>query len=496
MEPRTGVTRPPGGAASSQVFAPAPDRARMTAAASATEETIMKRLELTRLAQILFGVAGLVLLALPSTGAAAPEDLKKIEHVVVIYLENRSFDHLFGAFPGANGLANAGAAAVQVDENDKPYEFLPAPLDLRPKQPVPYAAIADRLPNGPFPLDRYYRPDQQLGSLIHAYYQQQAQINGGKMNRFALVSDAKGYAMGYWDASRLMLWDFAKRYTLADNFFHAAFGGSFLNHFWLVCACTPVYPTAPASQIAKLDAKGAMVADGSVTPDGYAVNTLEPIGGPHDPKLNPARLLPVQKLPTIGDRLSEKGISWAWYSGGWREAEAGMLKEGTFSYHHQPFAFFARFQKGTVDRTTYLKDVQDFIGDIDRGTLPAVAFYKPRRGINQHPSASDVVSSDRHAGEILQRLEKSPQWSKMMVIVTYDENGGFWDHVAPPVRDRWGPGTRVPTIIMSPFAKRGFVDHTAYDTTSILKLIETRFDLAPLTEADARADAMLNAFQF
>jgi acid phosphatase len=123
-------------------------------------------------------------------------------------------------------------------------------------------------------------------------------------------------------------------------------------------------------------------------------------------------------------------------------------------------------------------------------------FAPPRRGINQHPSASDVVSSDRHAGEILQRLEKSPQWSKMMVIVTYDENGGFWDHVAPPVRDRWGPGTRVPTIIMSPFAKRGFVDHTAYDTTSILKLIETRFDLAPLTEADARADAMLNAFQF
>jgi phospholipase C len=84
----------------------------------------------------------------------------------------------------------------------------------------------------------------------------------------------------------------------------------------------------------------------------------------------------------------------------------------------------------------------------------------------------------------------------MLVIVMYDENGGFWDHVAPPVRDRWGPGTRVPTILMSPFAKRGFVDHTPYDTTSILKLIETRFDLAPLSEADARADAMLSALQF
>ncbi len=455
----------------------------------------MVRVEPKRLASIPLTVAGLALLALASVSADEPASLKRIEHVVVIYLENRSFDHLFGAFPGANGLANAGAAAGQVDEKEQPYEFLPAPLDLRPKSPVPYGQITARLPNGPFPLDRYYRPDQQLGSLIHAYYQQQAQINGGKMNRFALASDAKGYAMGYWDASRLMLWDYATRYTLADNFFHAAFGGSFLNHFWLVCACTPVYPNAPAKLVAKLDATGAMVTDGGVTPDGYAVNTLEPVGGPHDPNLDPARLLPVQSLPTIGDRLSEKGINWAWYSGGWSEAEAGTAPEGTFSYHHQPFAFFARFQKGNPDRAKYLKDLQDFLADIDRGTLPAVAFYKPRRGINQHPSASDVVSSDRHAGEILQRLEKSPQWPKMLVIVTYDENGGFWDHVAPPVRDRWGPGTRVPTILVSPFAKRGFVDHTPYDTTSILKLIEARFELVPLTAADARADPMLNALQ-
>ena len=290
----------------------------------------MRRVEWTRWVSVLRTVAALALLAVPSVGTGGSEGLKSIDHVVVIYLENRSFDHLFGTFPGANGLANAGPAAVQIDASGQPYEFLPAPLDLRPKPPAPYAAVTERLPNGPFPLDRYYRPEQQLGSLIHAYYQQQAQINGGKMNRFALVSDAKGYAMGYWDASRLMLWDYARRYTLADNFFHAAFGGSFLNHFWLVCACTPVYPNAPPQLVAKLDAGGAMVTDGAVTPDGFAVNTLEPVGGPHDLYLNRARLLPVQKLPTIGDRLSEKGIAWAWYSGGWSEAEADTLKEGTF----------------------------------------------------------------------------------------------------------------------------------------------------------------------
>jgi acid phosphatase len=302
--------------------------------------------------------------------------------------------------------------------------------------------------------------------------------------------------MGYWDTSKLMLWDYARRYTLADNFFHAAFGGSFLNHMWLVCACTPVYPNAPSHLVAKLDTSGKLVTDGALTPDRYAVNNLEPVGGPHTPSIDPARLLPVQRLPTIGDRLSERGIPWAWYSGGWREAEAGTLKEWTFSYHHQPFLYFGRFQRGTPHRTTHLKDLQDFLGDIDRGTLPAVAFYKPRAGLNQHPWGSDLVSSDRHAGEILQRLERSRQWAKMLVIVTYDENGGFWDHVAPPVRDRFGPGTRVPAILVSPFAKRGFVDHTPYDTTSILKLIETRFGLRPLTEADAGADPMLNALQF
>jgi phospholipase C len=84
----------------------------------------------------------------------------------------------------------------------------------------------------------------------------------------------------------------------------------------------------------------------------------------------------------------------------------------------------------------------------------------------------------------------------MTVIVTYDENGGFWDHVPPPIRDRWGPGTRVPTMAVSPFAKRAFVDHTPHDTTSILRLIEARFGIAPLTDADAKANNMPGAFQF
>jgi phospholipase C len=122
--------------------------------------------------------------------------------------------------------------------------------------------------------------------------------------------------------------------------------------------------------------------------------------------------------------------------------------------------------------------------DIAAGTLPKVAFYKPVGILTQHPAYTDVMSGDAHIADVLERLARSPQWKNMVVIVTYDENGGFWDHVPPPAGpgwgDRWGPATRIPALIVSPFAKRGFIDHTAYDTTSILKLITKRFELEPL----------------
>ncbi len=143
-----------------------------------------------------------------------------------------------------------------------------------------------------------------------------------------------------------------------------------------------------------------------------------------------------------------------------------------------------------------MKDGSDFLVDIDRGTLPAVAFYKPAGRVSEHPGSGDLMSGDEHIAGLLARLKKSPQWPRMAVIVTYDENGGFWDHVAPPKGDRWGPGSRIPAIVVSPYARRGFVDHTYYDTTSILKLITRRFDLEPLPGVRAGAGDLTAAFQF
>ncbi len=239
------------------------------------------------------------------------------------------------------------------------------------------------------------------------------------------------------------------------------------------------------------------VADGNLTPDFYAVNTMMP---PYQPSGNPpaeggdpayadpakANTMPPQTEPTIGDLLSLKGVTWAWYSGGWQYTlDNGNSKPvPNFQYHHQPLNYYASFAPGTPARAEHLLDGGlngvSFLKVIDDGKLPQVAFYKPQGNLNQHSGYAGILAGDQHIADVVSHLEQSPQWGHMLVVVTYDENGGLWDQVAPPKADRWGPGTRIPAIIISPFAKKGVVDHTPYDTTSILRFITERFELPSL----------------
>ena len=479
-----------------------------------------------------------------------------VKNVVVIYGENRSFNNLFADFPGVEKPLSALSAAdcQQRDRDGSVLTSLPPvwggvlQVGAQSVDGVTYpnaVQFQENLPNAPFALKGPNAEDLPLSlvtrDLWHVFYQNQMQINGGKNDGFVAWADSGGLVMGHYAQSRysLRLWDVAKEFVLCDNFFQGAFGGSFLNHQYLISATAPFYPNAAQSvakaQIATLqsddptdtrlkplDKSPASAMTGppqfgpsALTPDGYAVNTLAPpywptwIRDPENPDYSkpdlPNVLVP-QTHEHIGDKLSKKNIDWAWYAGAWQATleqfkdSDGIPKIPNFQYHHQPFNYFK--QQGPENRTERDKRLRDgglgeeagtnkFFADAQAGKLPAVTFYKPQGNLNMHAGYADVASGDRHITRALKVLQESPQWKNMVVVVTVDENGGWWDHVAPPKGDRWGPGTRVPAIVVSPFSRKGMVDHTVYDTASILRLITRVFQLETLDGLKQRDDAMI-----
>jgi len=501
----------------------------------------------------------------------------KVKNVVVIYAENRAFDNLYGNFPGAHGLRDV------VDEHGNPrHGYIPQKdrdgtvLATLPQTwggvtvsgvtPVVTQAQSAGLPNAPFAVETAFTP--ATGSMLstftvtrdlyHRFYENQMEIDGGKNDKFAAWADAGGLTMGHFDYSKSALYQLAQKYTLADEFFAGAFGGSFLNHQYLICACAPTYPnadappsgahptiavldkdaagnflplltTSAASPASALDGPPSFVLSGNITPanyfgDGqfYAVNTMQ---APYQPSGNKpvdaagndllyaapaaATTLPPQTQTNIGDELNAAGVSWKWYAGSWNAATADGTQDpaaartviytpssarGTpdFQPHHAPFNYYANMDPVThaADRAAHLKDYTDLVADAAAGTLPAVTFYKPQGNLNQHEGYANLDDGDAHIADLVAKLQASPQWKHMVIVITYDEFGGVWDHVAPPKADLIGPGTRIPALVVSPFARRGFVDHTPYDTASILRLITRRFDLPTLPGLKVRDQAL------
>ena len=492
----------------------------------------------------------------PLTPAELDKKLhEQVKTIVVIYAENRSFNNLFANFPGVEKPLSALKPAdyQQRDRDGSLLLTLPpvwgGVLQVGPQTVdgvtyTPGEQFQDNLPNAPFALKGPNQQDLPLNlvtrDLWHVFYQNQMQINDGKNDQFVAWGDAGGLPMGYYAQSQysLRLWDVAREFVLCDNFFQGAFGGSFLNHQYLISAAVPFYPNANTSvaeaQIAVLqgdDPAGtrlkpldkspasAMIGapqfgPSALTPDGFAVNTMAPpywptwIRDPERPDYAkpdlPSVLVP-QSHEHIGDKLSQKNIDWAWYAGAWQatleqfKGSDGIPKIPNFQYHHQPFNYFV--QQGPQNPQERIKRLRDgglgdesgsnrFLADAEAGKLPAVSFYKPQGNLNLHAGYADVAAGDRHLDRVLKVLRNSPQWQNMVIVLTVDENGGWWDHVAPPKGDRWGPGTRIPALVVSPFARKGTVDHTVYDTASILRLITRVHQLDVLDGLKQRDDAM------
>jgi len=300
--------------------------------------------------------------------------------------------------------------------------------------------------------------------------------------------------MSYYNDTTLPEERLAAKYTLCDNFFHSAFGGSFLNHQWFISASTPYWKNAPISKRSDIQADKLKKYDNQYTPDGYAINTVYSVNQPHPKEVADSLLLPNITAPNIGDRLNDAGQTWAWYSGGWNAALKGDDQHGYFQYHHQPFVYYENYKDGSENKKKHLKDEVDFFAALHTDSLPAVSFIKPLGINNEHPGYANLLRGQKHVDSIVQQVMKSKYWENTVIIITYDEHGGRYDHVAPPKIDRWGPGSRVPTIVISPYAKKNYVDTTQYESVSVIKLLETMYDMPPLSKRDSAANGMLNAF--
>ncbi|MFH9983596.1 phospholipase C [Streptomyces sp. NPDC017179] len=522
-----------------------------------------------RLPAVAAGTAAVLVLVLTSSAAsdtAQPPQRAShtlpggYRHLVVIYEENHSFDNLYGTWgpvggQQVEGLARATARQrTQRAQNGTPYRCLlqndvnltspPLPSTCRD---AAHGVEAGAFANEPFTVDDHIRPRDRTcpapgvqahdgvakdspgalpggctRDLVHRFYQNRYAIDGGRQDRYVTASDAVGLTMGHYATTSLPIHRYlhapgAPRYVLADHFFQGAFGGSFLNHQYLIAARAPRDTSGGASGAKNtvLDANGmptsyplyratGPVVDGALTaacPDGapadyahacgsLAVNTVQPSSAPHGsgPRIP---LIDDTKYPNIGDRLTAAGISWNWYSGGWDDAEAGHPGP-LFQHHHQPFNYFAGYAPGTPGRR-HLRDEREFLRAAGAGTLPAVSFVKPYGAENEHPGyAAEAYGSD-HLVDLLRAVTEGPQARDTLVVVTYDEFGGQWDHLPPPgpgsptrgAHDAWGPGTRVPALVVSRSLPRSAVDHTVYDTTSILATIERSYGLKPVATRDA-----------
>jgi acid phosphatase len=533
--------------------------------------------------------------------------LKDYKHIVVIYQENHSFDNLYGFWGSVggdsiNGQPNADKAhTLQVQQdNSTAYKCLlqndvnltsPSPLPgpcsdtiLAPNKPAPNFVSA--FTNEPFEINNFIAPTdttcpKPVGAfaangfakgtglpggctkdIVHRFYNEQYQINGGKQNRYVTGSDASGLSMGYYDTKQLPIYKYlhshgAPNYVIADSFYQAAFGGSFLNHQWLAAAASPVFAgalndgsagdlhstvdtngmpaTTPLYTNQEAKAKDAQLTVSCSPPNGlpkapaglacgdFAVNTTQPFFQPFSPGTADARRLPPLTNANIGDRLSAKKVDWAWYAGGWSNANGDIGASGwtqtpgafictdpnhlatavfpncpdvNFQFHHHPFNYFSKYAPGTKARKDRLLDEAEFVQAAKKGTLKQVSFIKPIGEENEHPGYTNETEGSTHLVELIKAIVDGPDGKDTLIIITYDEFGGAWDHVPPPphnrhgndakAADQWGPGTRVPALLVSKRFDKSGVAREDYDTTSILKLIERRFDLDPLVTRPVR----------
>ncbi len=358
--------------------------------------------------------------------------LRRIEHIVFIVKENRTFDNYFGTFPGADG---ATTGRIHTDE-----------------------IIA---------LSR--QPDRLFHDIGHSFQDAVKAINGGRMNRFDQISgggDRSGYSQ-YLEEDIPNYWAYARYFTLADAMFSSLTGPSFPNHLYTVAAQS-------GGAINNPNSPGVWGCD---SPKGTLVQVMDDQG-------MMTRVYPCFDFKTLADSLEEAGISWKYYAPG--IGQSGFIWSALDAISQ--IRFSPLWEEKVVSDTQFETDALN-------GDLPAVSWLVVGSGKSEHPPASTCIGENWTVQQ-LNAVMQGPLWRSTAVFLTWDDFGGFYDHVPPPVVDGFGFGPRVPLLIISPYAKHGHISHTVYEFSSVLKFVEERFGLEPLNERDYLANDLLDSFDF
>ena len=468
-----------------------------------------------------------------------------IKYLVVIFQENTPFDHYFATYPNAT--------------NSSPTQTHFSSLSNTPSVNgiTTGTGLSTNNTNlvNPFHLDRTDSVKVALCDPNHDYTSLQKSYNGGLMDKFVQSSGLSSkkdcdpkLVMGYFDGNTVTaLWNYAQHFAMSDNFYSSNIDPSLPGHLNLISGQTHgAMPLNVQSNVAN----GTVIGDPDSVYDGCSTK---------------AKKIAMVQGKNIGDFMNEKDVRWGWFQGGFKPSEkipittnnigsnsssnnnikvicgsahTNIAGKNVTDYvvHHEPFQYYRTTTNplhlpptsvATIghnnDRANHQYDLSDFWNAIEAGNMPEVSFLKASMYQTGHPGYSDPLDEQAFLVNIINRLQKTPQWNSTAIMIAYDDPGGWYDHVMPPIisqsndpkydrllgdsglcgharpgnyEDRCGFGARLPLLIISPYAKVNYVDHSITDQSSILRFIEDNWHLGRIGDQsfDETAGSLLNMF--
>lgn len=435
-----------------------------------------------------------------------------IKHLVVIFQENRSFDHYFGTYPFAEN--KKGEPKFKAKKETQQINGLAKPL----------------LKNNQNEVNPFRLPPSVVAypSPLHHYINLQEAAHAGLMDQFVQqlgVPPNKNLPMAYYDGNTVTaLWNYAQRFSMSDNFHSTMMGPSTIGAINLISGQTHGAHPSPLNKEGEV-----------VVIDNTVINDV-------DPEFDKCSMPPTISLSgiNVGDLLNKKKVTWGWFQGGF--ADCSKTHKGPlgpvvdYVAHHNPFQYYKATSNpkhlspsstkmiGKTDQANHLYDIKDFYKVIEKGNIPSVSFLKAPAFQNEHAGNSTPLLAQEFFVSIINKLQKTDAWKHMAIIICYDDSGGFYDHEMPPIindsqtpedalvrpgnagdnpplggyQGRLGYGQRLPFILISPWARKNFVDSTLIDQTSVLRFIEDNWKLGRIGDfsLDKFASSIEQMFDF